>query len=98
MGLQSSGNPVLCLQQTDTMSPRHRTRRAFPTVQAWMDATGTNNRRLAGLLGITESHLSNVLRKSRKCSLYLALKISKLTNVPIETICEWPPEYEESVK
>jgi plasmid maintenance system antidote protein VapI len=63
-----------------------------------MDATGTNNQRLARRLGVAESHLSNVLRKSRRCSLYLALKLSKITNVPIESICQWPPEYEEAVK
>ena len=62
-----------------------------------MDATGTNNRQLAKKLGITEAHLSNVLRKSRRCSFYLGLRLSKLANVPIETICEWPPEYEEAV-
>jgi len=74
-----------------------KTRRPYATVQAWQDATGTNNVRLAKQLGITESHLSNVLRKSRRCSLALALKLSKITNVPIETIAEWPSEYEETV-
>lgn len=68
--------------------------RAYPTVQAWMAATGTNQRVLAGRLGIKQSHLSNVLSKSRRCSLYLALKLSDLTNVPIENIVEWPPKYE----
>lgn len=70
-------------------------RRAYPTVQAWMTATGTNQRMLAARLGIKQSHLSNVLSKSRRCSLYLALKLSDITNVPIENIVEWPPKYEE---
>ena len=72
-------------------------RRAFQSVQDWQVATGTNNARLARMLGCTESHLSNVLRKSRRCSLALALKLSKISHVPIETIAEWPPEYEEVV-
>lgn len=74
-----------------------RIRPAYPSVQAWMEATGTNNKRLAKQLGVTESHLSNVLRKSRRCSLALALKLSKTANVPIDAIAAWPPEYEEAV-
>lgn len=77
------------------MKPRHRTRRAFPTVQAWMDATGTNQAELARLVGIDQSHLSNILRKSRRCSLPVALKLSQVTNVPIEIIAEWPGSYDE---
>lgn len=69
--------------------------RAYPTVQAWMVATGTNQAELARRLGISEPHLSNILSKSRRCSLYVALKISKLTNVPIESIVEWPADYEK---
>lgn len=79
------------------MSKRERIRPAYKSVRAWQEATGTNNVRLAKALGCTESHLSNVLSKSRRCSLALALKLSKITNVPIETIAEWPPEYEEAV-
>lgn len=69
--------------------------RAYPSVQAWMAATGTNQTVLARRLGIKQSHLSNVLSKSRRCSLYVALKLSDITNVPIENIVEWPPKYEE---
>ena len=74
---------------------RHQTRRAFPTVQAWMDATGTNQQQLARELGISDAHLSNVLRRSRRCSLQLAVKLSQVTNVPIETIAAWPSHYEK---
>jgi len=71
-------------------------RRAYPSVQAWMEATGTNQTVLASKIGCKQSHLSNVLRKSRRCSLYLGLRLSHLTNVPLENIVEWPPKYEES--
>lgn len=70
-------------------------RRAYPSVQAWMEATGTNQTRLAKQIGISEPHLSNILSKSRRCSLQVALKISKLTNVPIESLVEWPSSYEK---
>lgn len=63
-----------------------RTKRAFPTVQSWMDATGTCQRDLAKLLNISQSHLCNVLRGNRKASLGLALSIAHLTNVPIEQV------------
>ena len=65
-----------------------RTKRAFPTVQAWQDATGTSQLELAKLLGISQSHLCNIVRGNRKASLRLALKIAHLTNVPVETIAE----------
>lgn len=80
-----------------TSSPRRsrrlRVRRAYATMQDWMMATGTNQQELAKIAGIHQSHLSNILSRSRRCSLYLAIKLSKITNVPIETIAGWPPEY-----
>jgi antitoxin component HigA of HigAB toxin-antitoxin module len=75
------------------MSKKHR--RAYLTVQAWMEATGTNQQQLAQAIGISEPHLSNILSKSRRCSLMVALKLAKYTNVPIESIVQWPPEYEK---
>jgi antitoxin component HigA of HigAB toxin-antitoxin module len=72
-----------------------RNKRPYRTVQEWMAATGTNQCALARRVGCKQSHLSNVLSKSRRCSLYLALKLSQVTNVPIESIAGWPPEYEE---
>jgi antitoxin component HigA of HigAB toxin-antitoxin module len=69
--------------------------RPYRTVQEWMAATGTNQSQLARLVGCKQAHLSNVLSKSRRCSLALALKLMRVTNVPIEVIAEWPHEYEE---
>lgn len=63
-----------------------RTKRAYPTVQAWMDATGTSQPELAKALGISQSHLCNIIRGNRRASLNLALRIAHLTNVPVETI------------
>lgn len=64
----------------------HRVKRAFPTVQAWMRATSTSQQELAKVLGISQSHLCNVLRGNRKPSLDLAFQIARLTNVPVESI------------
>lgn len=75
-----------------------RKQRPYVSVQAWMAATGTNQRELARLVGCKQSHLSNVLSKSRRCSLQLALKLCHVTNVPLENIVEWPPVYEEIEK
>ena len=72
-------------------------RRPYPTVQAWQAATGTTNRQLAKLVGCHESHICNILKKSRRCSLPIAFKLSRITNVSIESIAAWPPEYEEAV-
>lgn len=74
--------------------PKKNTR-PYRSIQEWMAATGTNQQQLAKEIGISEPHLSNILSKSRRCSLYVALKLSKHTNVPIETIAEWPPQYEK---
>lgn len=73
-----------------------RVPRAYPTVQAWMVGTGTNQAQLAKELGMSKTHLSNILSKSRRCSLYLALKISRYTNTPIEALVEWPASYRKA--
>lgn len=80
------------------MRTQRKTTKSYPTIQAWMEATGTNQTELARRVGINQSHLSNILRRSRRASLYVALRLSKLTGVPIEVIAEWPHEYEEAVK
>lgn len=61
-------------------------RRPYVSVKAWMKDTKTNRRTLAKVLGISESHLCNVLTNKRPPSYDLAHAISELTNVPIETI------------
>ena len=63
-----------------------RIRRPYPTIAAWMNATGTNQQDLAKLLGISQSHLCNIIRGNRRASLDLALLIARVTNVPVETI------------
>lgn len=64
-----------------------------------MDATYTNQDELATLLGISQSHLSNILRKARSCSAELAIRLSRITGVPLEIILERSaPEFSENAK
>jgi len=65
-----------------------RPKRAFSSVEAWQDATGTNQGALAKLCGISRSHLCNILGGKRRASLDVVLRLAKTTNVPIETIAE----------
>lgn len=63
-----------------------RPQRAFASVEAWMEATGTNQKQLAKLLHMSQPHLCNILKGHRKPSLDLAFAIARLTNVPVEVI------------
>jgi antitoxin component HigA of HigAB toxin-antitoxin module len=77
---------------------RNRRPRVFRSLQDWMDFTGTNQTTLARRVGVKPAHMSNVLRKSRRCSLQIALKLHEVTGVPITTIAAWPPKYAEDGK
>lgn len=64
--------------------------RAYASLQDWMERTGTNTTELARRAGMTKSHLSMILKGSRRCSLEKALLLSKITGVPVEKLKEWP--------
>lgn len=60
-----------------------------------MERTGTNGRQLLKLLrergeSMSEGHLSNVLKGSRRCSLGKAIVLHEITGVPIKSIAQWP--------
>lgn len=61
-------------------------RRAFASIKDWREATNTKQEDLARQIGISATHLANIERRTRGCSAGLALKLSKVTNVPIELI------------
>lgn len=61
-------------------------RKAFPTLQAFLDETGTPQFVLAKKARITQAHLSYILSGERTPSLPLALKLAKLANIPVETL------------
>lgn len=73
-------------------------RPAYLTVKAYLEATGTTQEQLAAEIGITPAHLSNILSKSRNCSVPVLLKLSHITNVPVEAIAGRPASSEAVVK
>ena len=68
-------------------------RRAYASVPLWLQATGTSQAQLAEMVRVSPSHLSNILSGSRGCSLRIVLKLSQITNVPIENIVTVPGSY-----
>lgn len=60
-----------------------------------MEAKGINGRQLLMLLKqhgrtLSEGHMSNILKGSRRCSLGLAIDLNEITGVPIRVIARWP--------
>lgn len=60
-----------------------------------MERTRTNGRQLLELLkaegySLSEGHLSNILKGSRRCSLRTAIALHEVTGVPIKAIAQWP--------
>jgi plasmid maintenance system antidote protein VapI len=54
-----------------------------------MERTGTSADALAKLSGIRRPHLSKILTRSRRCSVVKAMRLWKVTGVPIERLVEW---------
>lgn len=63
--------------------------RPYESLQDWMERTGTNTTQLAKLAGIGRSHLSYILTRSRRCSIVKAIRLSRVTGVPVEKLIEW---------
>lgn len=70
---------------TNTRMPRRR-RGPFPNLRSFFDQTGTRQGDIAANVGISESHMSNIVSGKRIPSLTLAKKLSAETNVPIEAL------------
>jgi transcriptional regulator with XRE-family HTH domain len=62
------------------------TRRPYATVQAWMDANGFSQLEASKRIGCSSSHLCNILRKHKRVSGRLAVRIAKAANVPLESL------------
>lgn len=77
--------PRLLDVMTHTRPPRRR-RGPFPTLRAFFDQTGIRQGDIAANVGISESHMSNLVSGKRTPSLSLAKKLSAETNVPIEAL------------
>lgn len=66
--------------------------RTFESLQAWMEHYRVNTTELARRCGVSKSHISMILRGSRRCSFYLAVVISEITErqVPVRALIQWP--------
>jgi antitoxin component HigA of HigAB toxin-antitoxin module len=74
------------MQDTPT-KPRPRRRLGpFATLRAFFDKTGVRQSDIADNVGISETHMSNIVSGKRTPSLGLAKKLSRETNVPVEAI------------
>jgi len=66
-----------------------RKRRSYRNLHDYLDRTGHTQRWLGRQVGIKDSHISDVLRGSRMCSLDVALDLSRLTGIPVEKLLPW---------
>jgi plasmid maintenance system antidote protein VapI len=64
-------------------------KRQYATLQAWMEATGTNASQLAKMVHITPSHMSKILTRSRRCSIDKAWRLHMITGVPVQNLVKW---------
>lgn len=64
--------------------------KGYTSLQDWMERTGTTQAELARRVQMPQSQLSQLLKGSRRCSLFKALALSKVTGVPVEKLVEWP--------
>ena len=62
----------------------------YSSLHEWLDRSGKTQKWLAQQAGMTEPHVSMLLRGSRRCSVDKAIRLSKLTGVPVENLVEWP--------
>jgi DNA-binding XRE family transcriptional regulator len=69
-------------------------RRYFPTVQAFMLATGLTQKDIAQHVGVSGSHLCNILQGKKGCSVEVLFRLSSLTGVPVESLRELYRVYE----
>jgi hypothetical protein len=69
--------------------------KVYASLNEWMEVKGINGRQLLAMLRergrtLSEGHLSNILKGSRRCSLMLALDLNEITGVPVRAIARWP--------
>jgi transcriptional regulator with XRE-family HTH domain len=65
---------------------RKRVKGPFSSLRAFFDQAGALQVDVAKDAGISESHLSNIVNGRRTPGYDLAVRLSRLTNVPVESI------------
>jgi transcriptional regulator with XRE-family HTH domain len=63
-----------------------RSKRTYPTLKAWREATGLNQREAAQILGTTQTTYSRFERQARAPKPERAKAISQKTGVPFESV------------
>ena len=61
-------------------------RRAYPTLKAFLDETGTLQSVVAKKAEITQGYVSLIADGKRTPGLRLAFRLSKIANVPVESL------------
>lgn len=59
---------------------------AYATLKDYVEREGVNQSDLAKKLKITQGHMSLIISGQRTPSLPLALKLSRIANVPVESL------------
>jgi transcriptional regulator with XRE-family HTH domain len=61
-------------------------RKAYPTLHDFLEQEGITQQDLAKKAEIGQPHLSLILKGERTPSLPLALKLSRIANIPVESL------------
>lgn len=61
-------------------------KRPYPTLAAYIESEGVTQTALAKRAKITQGHLSLILKGERTASLPLAIRLSRIANVPVESL------------
>src|SRR6185503_1651984 len=81
--------------RTVIQSPIVKRKRAYGSLQEWMEENSCNGLRLLALIKeqtghvISQPMLSMILRKSRRCSRVNAFAIHKVTGVDMDVLMAW---------
>jgi transcriptional regulator with XRE-family HTH domain len=65
-------------------------RRAYPSLKAFLEQTGTTQEAFAAQLGIRQSQLSKYVNGKQQPRKDLALRIAALASIPLESL--WPSQ------
>lgn len=62
---------------------------AYNSLEAWLKGTGTRQKVLAKKARVPESTLSLLLSSQRACTIETAMRLSRVTGVPVEKLTDW---------
>ena len=62
----------------------------FAPLRAWLKNNDCNQGQLASMLGVSQGHLSAVMKGRRPVTLDIAIKLSVITGLAVERLCSDP--------